>query len=141
MNTRQKGRKLVKWLVDYFRPFDPHVVEIVGSGAGREKGDMRIPRANLVIEAKNQETLHIGRDILQAKRQGFNVNEYALIFRHPQSPQDNPDCYAVIHVDYLSTLLQKAYGERMITDDNKELRYMLRQARENMRRILKYLGE
>lgn len=132
---------MVKWLVDYFHPFDPHAVEIVGSGSGREKGDMRIPRANLVIEAKNQETLHIGMDILQAKRQGFNFNEYALIFRHPKSPQDNPDCYAVIHVDYLSKLLEMSYGERQITDDNRELKYMLRQARELLRRILKYLGE
>lgn len=139
MNTRQKGRRLVKWLIEYFKQFDTTTYEVVGSGSGTAKGDMQVPRANLVIEAKNQKTMPSKHDVLQAKRQAFTTQEYALIFRHPDSPESNPECYAVIHLEYLLQLLSKATGSLLTNQNSQEAKYRLNTLKNAIRAVEKIL--
>jgi len=57
MNKRQKGRKLVKKFLERIRKDFPDAYEVVGSGAGLEKGDIRIPSVDVVLEIKNHKKI------------------------------------------------------------------------------------
>ena len=136
MNTRQKGRKLVKWGVDFFRDIDSGTYEVVGSGVGKEKGDQRVPRFDLIIEWKNQKTLSIGKDILQAQSQGLGYNNYALAFRHPKSPEDRPEVYFVIHADYFKELIQRS-AEPKIKEPDRNICYKLKSLIKYAKEVIK----
>lgn len=140
-NTRQKGRRLVKWLIAYFKQFDPTAYEVVGSGSGSAKGDMQVPRANLVIEAKNQQTMPSRQDVLQAKRQAFTTQEFALIFRHPDSSEANPECYVTIHLDYFLKLLSKGTQTLVEGGNSQEARYTVQRAITSLKAVLKLYNQ
>jgi len=129
VNTRQKGRKLVKQIIDIFRnEIDPATYEVVGSGAGKDKGDIRCPKHDLVIEAKNCQTLNIGKWTEQAEREGLNSSKTALMWRHPKSPQENPDIRVDISLEYFIKLLNKNTEQY----DSREKKWAI----ENLKRAI-----
>ncbi|KKL48011.1 hypothetical protein LCGC14_2329760, partial [marine sediment metagenome] len=51
-SKKEKGRAFVRKIVAILRQeVDASTYEVVGSGAGKDKGDIRVPRLDLVIEA------------------------------------------------------------------------------------------
>ena len=57
MNTRQKGRAFALKVIHRLRELDPATYEVSGSGAGLDKGDVCVPRFDLVIECKDSKQL------------------------------------------------------------------------------------
>lgn len=124
MNARQKGRAFVLKCIDRLKPLDEATYEVAGSGAGRDKGDIRVPRFDLVIEAKDQNKVSMADWTLQADRQNLGYSKSALLWRHPQSPSSNPDIRVDIDLDYFVELLERA-GEPKIKKEDRQMQWKL----------------
>jgi Holliday junction resolvase len=113
-----------------------------GSGSGKKKGDIfaNIP---FLIEAKNQPTAPIKRILAwidQAQKQA-NIGNWAhekwcLIFRDPRTPEDNPECYAVIDMWEFLKLLKKD-SEPLIKLPDRNLRWKLERLKTDCQEVIK----
>lgn len=123
MNKRQKGRAFVKKIIAILRQeVDKATYEVVGSGAGTDKGDIRVPRFDLVIEAKDHKKVSIAEWTGQSDAEGLGYSRTALFWRHPKSPSANPDIRVDIGVDYFIELLKRA-GEPIKKKEDREFQY------------------
>jgi hypothetical protein len=122
MNTRQKGRQLVLEVIRILKDeynIDCH--ETVGSGSGtREKGDIRVPALNLVIEAKKQKQVSMASWATQSEKEGLGYNKTALAWQIPQTPHIRID----IDVCYFAELLQRA-EEPKVKEPDREMKFDL----------------
>jgi len=137
-NTRQKGRRFVKKALEVIKQYFSDAYEVVGSGQGLEKGDIRIPHTDLVIEAKNHKTISMASWVTQSEREGLGYNKCALLWRHPKSPRDNPDMRVDISLDFFMELL-KRYSEPVVKSDDREMKYSLYRLKEACNSVLKKL--
>jgi hypothetical protein len=108
-----------------------------GSGNGRRKGDIfsSIP---FLIEHKNQKTIKFGDWVSQAKEQArkghFEPNKWCLTIQDPNTPQNNPEIYAVIEFDEFLELIKGGACPK-VKDPDKKLKWLL----ETLRTTLQYL--
>jgi len=137
-NTRQKGRKLVKKALEKIRQIFPTAYEVVGSGAGKDKGDIRIPSLDLVIEVKNQKRIRMTEWVEQSEREGLGYSYTALMWKKPDSPTENPEIRVDIPLDYFLDLL-KAYEEPRIREGDRELSYHLYKLKKDCDTVIKLL--
>ena len=87
MNTRQKGRILVLAVIKKLKDEnDLHCYEVVGSGSGLEKGDIRVPNSDLVIEAKKHAKTSMSSWAKQSEKEGLGYNKTALCWQIPNTP-------------------------------------------------------
>ena len=100
-----KGKRMEKFVLDYVREnLDAHAYTPRGSGNGLEKGDVYLPKHDVVIEVKNAFTVKIAQWWKQAEEQAHNQTP-CLIFRHPQFAEGKKTL-AVVHMEYLVDLLK-----------------------------------
>lgn len=81
----EKGKRLERYLEDYFKKnvdINTHINR--GSGNGVNKGDIRIPSLDIVVEAKNTATIHLIDDWQQAKAQALGNDRPVLAIRNPR---------------------------------------------------------
>ena len=105
VNTRQKGRELVKEVVRWLKDESKiDCYEVVGSGAGLEKGDIRVPSLDLVIEAKKHKRVSIASWVKQSEKEGLGINKTALAWQIPKTPDIRID----ITLEYFGNLLKRA---------------------------------
>ena len=78
---------------------DNGTYEVVGSGSGLDKGDIRVPSIDLVIEAKDQKQPQVASWVKQSDREGLGYSKTALMWRHPDSPSSNPDIRVDMSID------------------------------------------
>jgi hypothetical protein len=136
-NTRQKGRAFVKKIVEILRSeLDNGSYEVVGSGSGTDKGDIRIPSIDLVIEAKDQKQPQVASWIKQSDREGLGYSKTALMWRHPDSPSYNPDVRVDISLD-LFIELAKRYQQPLIKEPDKETKYWIGRVIADMKQLEK----
>ena len=139
MNTRQKGRQFVLKIIKRLRnELDTATYEVSGSGAGLDKGDIRIPSLDLIIEAKDQKQPKVASWIKQSDREGLGYSKTALMWRHPDSFSSNPDVRVDITLD-LFIELAKRYQEPLIKESDRETAYLLKSLKEIIRRVLNKL--
>jgi len=139
MNTKQKGRKLVKIILAQVRnELDRSAYEVSGSGAGLDKGDIRIPILDLVIEAKNCKVIQMANWVKQAEREGLGHSNTALMWRHPKSSQENPEVRVDISLDYFITLASR-YKEPKIKVPDRDLKWALTTLKNAINQVLKKL--
>lgn len=124
MNTRQKGRSFTMKCIDRVKDLDAATYEVVGSGAGRDKGDMRMPRFDMVIECKDHRAAQVASWTDQTDRQGLGYSKTALLWKHPKSPSANPNIRVDISLDFFKELLAR-YGEPKIKQPDRDLRWAL----------------
>jgi len=109
------------------------------SGAGFRKGDIAC-NLPFLIECKNQKSLQWWASIDQAKKQAeignWNGDKWALIVRDPRTPEQRPDCYAVIDMWEFLKLLKKDSAPR-IKEPDREMKYKLERFVEYGRSLLK----
>jgi len=136
-NTRQKGRRFVKEIIDIFRrEIDEATYEVVGSGAGPDKGDVRVPKLDLVIEAKDHKKISVAQWIEQAEEEGLGFSDYALIWKHPR----NKEFYVDIPLNYFIELLKK-YEEPKIKEPDRELKWKLNHLKTSINQVLKEIKD
>jgi len=137
MNTRQKGRAFVLKIIEKLRnELDNSTYEVSGSGAGLDKGDIRIPSIDLIIEAKDQKQPQIANWVKQSDREGLGYSKTALMWRHPDSPSYDPDVRVDMSLD-LFIELAKRYQEPLIKEMDREMKYQLSNLRQVCQWIIK----
>jgi len=136
MNTRQKGRQLVKEVIRILKDeynIDCH--ETVGSGSGtREKGDIRVPALNLVIEAKKQKQVSMASWATQSEKEGLGYNKTALAWQIPQTPHIRID----IDLCYFAELLKRA-EEPKIKEPDREMKWLIQKLVDTGKQVIKRL--
>ena len=139
MNKKQKGRKLVLQIVKRLRnELDISAYEVAGSGAGLDKGDIRIPILDLVIEAKNSQTISMAKWTEQSEREGLGHSKTALMWRHPKSPLERPEIRVDISLDYFIDLAQR-YKEPKIKAPTREVSWKIKHSIQSLKTLLKEL--
>ena len=115
VNTRQKGRELVKEIVRRLKENGLSCYEVVGSGAGILKGDIRVESLDLVIEAKKHKRTSMSDWAKQSEKEGLGYNKTALAWQIPKTPHIRID----IDLDYFCELLKRAEEPRIKELDRK----------------------
>ena len=109
----------------------------IGSGSGKNKGDIfaNIP---FLIEHKNQKTIHFLDWVKQAKKQAeignSDTNKWCLTIQDPETPQLNPEIYAVIELDEFLNLL-KRNQEPKLKEPDRNLKWKLEKLRQCCRDV------
>lgn len=137
-----KGNAFERFIVEQFKQLDNKTYRIFGSGAGLQKGDVYCPNLQWIIEAKNHKQLSIISWFEQLRRQGNDANISMLAFKHPKSPDTNPEVIVCMSFDDLVRLTQdKAEIHQEIRPDSKELQYALGNLRLMSQKVLKLLNK
>jgi len=137
----EKGKRFEKYICEEIQNFGlGKARRESGSGSGKYKGDIF---ANLpfLLEAKNQETIHLLDWIKQSQRQAeqgnWDKNKWALIIRNPDKPEFE-ESFAVIDLFEFFELLKKN-NESLIKQPDKELKYDLESLKIMCNRIINKL--
>ena len=139
MNTRQKGRAFVLKIIEKLREgLDNSTYEVSGSGAGLDKGDIRIPSIDLIIEAKDQKQPQIANWVKQSDREGLGYSKTALMWRHPDSPSYDPDVRVDMSLD-LFIELAKRYREPLIKEPDRQINWDIKNLVQSAKRVIKDL--
>ena len=139
MNTRQKGRAFVLKIIEKLREgLDNSTYEVSGSGAGLDKGDIRIPSIDLIIEAKDQKQPQIANWVKQSDREGLGYSKTALMWRHPDSPSYDPDVRVDMSLD-LFIELAKRYQEPLIKEPDRQTNWDIKNLVQSAKRVIKDL--
>lgn len=140
--AQEKGNKFERFIVDLFKQLDNQTYRIFGSGAGIQKGDVYCPNLQWIIEAKNHKHLSIINWYEQLKRQGNDANISILAFKHPKSPDANPEVLITMSFDDLVRLTEeKSIIKREIKTDNRELKYATDSLAVVAKKVLKLLNK
>ncbi len=138
-NTRQKGRKFILICLGHLRKdIDINSYEVSGSGAGLDKGDIRVPKCDLVIEGKSCETISMKKWVEQAEREGLDQSRTALFWRIPGSPQENPEIRVDISYQYFVELLQR-HSEPKMKEMDRSFRWKLQRLKDSINQVIKEL--
>ncbi len=139
---KQKGSSFERFLVEQLKDLDAKTYRIFGSGAGLQKGDVFCPALNWLLEAKNHKHLSIVNWISQLDRQSNDYVIPLLAFKHPASPDINPESYIVLS---LYDLIKIAKTNSTITmtevKDNRELKYAVDNLAVMSKKVLKLLNK
>ncbi|HDY66252.1 MAG TPA: hypothetical protein ENH85_00520 [Candidatus Scalindua sp.] len=133
MNTRQKGRQLVKEVIRILKEFNLNCYEVVGSGSGLEKGDIRVPALDLVIEAKKQARTSMADWAKQSEKEGLGYNKTALAWQIAKTPHIRID----ISLEYFANLLKRAEEPKIKTMD-REMKWDCENLKNAISKVLKH---
>lgn len=138
MNKRQVGRAFVLKVIARLKELDQAAYEVAGSGAGLEKGDLRIPRFDIVGECKDSQVISMGEWTDQSEKEGLGYNRTVLFWRHPKSPRTNPNIRVDISLDFFMEMVAR-FGEPMIKKTDREFRWKLGRLVQTAKEIIKEL--
>ena len=134
VNTRQKGRELVKEIVRRLKEGGLSCYEVVGSGAGLLKGDIRVESLDLVIEAKKHNQVKLTTWVKQSEREGLGINKTALAWQIPKTPDIRID----ISLGYFMDLLKRA-EEPKIKAMDRDLKFKIQRLVDAGKSVIKEL--
>lgn len=133
LNTRQKGREIVKEVIARLKENGLKCYEVVGSGAGLLKGDIRVESLDLVIEAKKHKRTSMSDWAKQSEREGLGYNKTALAWQIPKTPHIRID----IDLDYFCELLKRA-EEPKIKALDRQARWDCERLVEDAKKVIKH---
>ena len=140
-----KGKKLEEFVAEAIQIAGlGKSIRTPGSGSGnRFKGDL-FNNLEFMFEIKNEENPHFLQNIKQARRQAeignWNRDKWILVQRNPESPQNNPELFAVMDFYKLLELLKKN-SEPKTKEPDRELKWKLEKLKQIAKEIIKDLGE
>lgn len=105
-SARNKGGRFENYLVERLKEVDPDTKRNYASGAGADKGDLRMPAHDFNVEAKNAMQIHLVKDFEQAERQCISGGTAVLIIRNP-SKSEFSQSYAVMDLEDWMELVKK----------------------------------
>ena len=136
-NTRQKGRAFVLKILERIKPeLDTETYEVSGSGAGLDKGDLRIPSIDLVGEAKDWKKINMATWVEQSKREGLGHSRTAVFWKMPKSPSADPEIRVDISLAYFIELA-KRFKEPLIKEPTREFKWDLENLENAIKRVKK----
>jgi len=136
-SQRKKGRAFVLKIIDKLRnELDNGTYEVSGSGAGLDKGDIRIPSMDLVIEAKDHAKAQVATWTEQSEREGLGYSKTALFWKHPKSPSTNPDIRVDMNID-LFIEMAKRFQEPLTKEPDRQISWHLKNLIQSAKQVLK----
>lgn len=136
-SQRKKGRAFVLKIINKLRnELDNSTYEVSGSGSGLDKGDIRIPSLDIVIEAKDHKKAQISTWIAQSEQEGLGYSKTALFWKNPKSPSTNPDIRVDISLD-LFIEMAKRFQEPLIKKVDREMKYHLERLKQDCQNVIK----
>ena len=141
-SAKSKGTRFERFLVDIFREtLDKDTHRQPASGAGLEKGDVRIPAFNIEIEAKNQSNIHLIRDWEQTKSQRTTGNKAFLAIRNPKEPEFE-ETLIIMDVNDFIELIKGTTGEiSIISNKDNNLLYWSKMLKDTCQKVIKELDK
>lgn len=140
-SAHEKGRRFERYLVGVFREsVDANTQWNRKSGAGLDKGDIRIPSRGLLVEAKNSARVNLLEDWEQAKGQCTGDDRPVLALRNPRRSEFE-ETLVVVDLGTFLELLERSTGTsavRLVLDGGD--RYKIRQLAELLRWFEKKYG-
>lgn len=138
-STRQKGRVLVKIIIDRLKYLDPAMHEVVGSGQGKNKSDIQMPSLSVAIEAKNQKNYELTTWLEDLEKERGIANEMVILaFRETKSPQLNPKIYYIVSEEDMQKLLEAK--KNSIPDTGRIPKWLIGTIKKNLGQLEKYLN-
>ena len=133
-NGKQKGNQFEREIAEEFRRnLGEFAARNSGSGAGISKSDIH-NNFNLNLECKRVERLNIFKAITQSERDAnFAHSRPTVVFRANRMPEP----YIAIELSHFFELIRKSREPKTFKTDNQRLKYLLRQAKEILNRLLK----
>jgi len=139
-SAQQKGKRLEKYVSNLIEEIGlGSATRTPGSGSGYKKGDIfaNIP---FILECKNEKQWHwenIDQAQKEAQQGNYYKDKWALIVRDPRYPEFER-VYAVIDLGQFLELLKKN-SEPLIKEPDRELSYLLKVLKENIKKVLNKL--
>ena len=136
-SNKAKGKELEDHIASRLRSsgLDPNAIRQLGSGSGKFKGDVH-NAIGWCFEAKNTARFNWKEAQEQVEREGMGYQKSIIIWHAPRTPLNQS--VAIINFEDFIELLK---GERRgITDMDKIPKYLVNKVREELRQLLKYLG-
>lgn len=135
-SAKNKGNRFEYYLRDYFKKYiDVGTRKNLMSGAGYDKGDLRIPSLSIVIEAKNQKNIFLIKDWEQAKEQALGDDLPVLAIRNPRKKEFD-ETLIVLSLDHFKTLLVNSGGPDDVLKVEPTLNYEQRSAVSSLKNAL-----
>lgn len=135
--ARQRGKDLENFVADKLKSsgLDPQAIRQIGSGSGLRKGDIH-NSLGWTFECKNVGRFNWEEAAKQVRREAMGYQKEAIIYHPKNRPLD--DSVAIININDFMELLK---GERReMNDISKIPKYLVNKVREELRQLLKYLG-
>ena len=145
MNPKSKiaiGKKFEKWGNEQIEEMGlGKAIRTPGSGSGKVKGDS-FNALDFLIEFKSERNPQWKGNIQQAKREAeqgnYNPDKWVLVQRDPETPQANPQAFAIL--DYFEFLkLLKKNSEPKIKAPDRELKWKLERLKNACQSVIKEL--
>jgi hypothetical protein len=137
-SAHNKGNRFENYLVNRLREtIDATTHRTYGSGSGLDKNDIRIPKLNIEIEAKNQGVFHLGEDWEQAKRQKTTGNTAILAIRHPRQPEFKETLIVMDLEDWISLIQSSNKDSAVSFTANKDDKWKLQKLIESAKQVIK----
>jgi len=135
---KNKGNRLENYLLKKFRAeLDANATKSPASGAGIDKGDVRLGSYNLLIEAKNAKQINLLNWWQQAKDETYGEDSPVLAMRNPKKPEFEETIIAM-ELETFIELLQNQGGETEVIDTLESRdKYKVKQSIENLKEVLK----
>lgn len=116
-------------------------IQTPGSGSGKVKGDS-FNALDFLFEFKSERSPEWKGNIKQAKREtiqgNYFKNKWLLIQRDPDTPQANPQAFAIL--DYIEFLkLLKKNSEPRIKAPDREMKWLLQKLKDVINQVIKRL--
>ena len=141
-SKKDKGRRFENYLVGFFREtIDSGAFRTAGSGAGLDKNDVRLPKFNIEIEAKNQKSISLYDTWEQVKSQITTGNTPVMAFRNPKKPEFE-ETFIVLEVNDFVEILQRASPDnevKITTTFDRDFEYKLNKMKSATHDVLSYL--
>jgi len=141
-SVKQIGKKFENWGNEMIEEMGlGRAIRTPGSGSGKLKGDS-FNSLDFLFEYKSQRVPSWTGNIKQARREAevgnYNSDKWVLIQRDPQTPQANPQAFAIL--DYIEFLkLLKKNSEPRIKEPDRDFKWRLQRLKEAINQVNKKL--
>ncbi len=139
-SAKNKGWRLESWILEVVRrELDSGAHRVAGSGSGADKGDIRSPKYNLEIEAKNQEKVHLLEWWEQTKREHTGDNLNVLALRNPRKPEFEEVLVVMDFGDFLNLVKSQQEETEVIGTLSSSMKWELKRLIEITKKVLKLI--
>ena len=118
-SCKAKGSRFENYLVERLQEVDSETKRNYASGAGIDKGDIRMPSLDFNIEAKNAKQVNLVKDFKQSEDQCVSGGIPVLMIRNPKQAEFN-QTYVVMDLEnWLELVDDKIVGETSLDPNIK----------------------
>lgn len=137
-SCKNKGNRFENYLVERLKEIDPETKRSYASGAGLDKGDIRVPIYDFNVEAKNAKTVSLVKDFKQAEDQCVSGGTAVLMIRNPKKKEFDQTFVVMDLEDFLVLLDEKTKyeAESSLTSQDK---WKLKRLKDACHEVMKTL--